>query len=151
MYKYDVEFTSNQQWLGNMHGLLKLKTWIKKACCHEYKTQTTQNIFNKTGYCPPKNENIRIRQNPVSEAYLGLYQAYMMELLVKIGNSFSPLAIFTKRFFVDILMRLCMFFFILRCERIHCTKKSFSLKIFSVNVTKSAVDSAFGHIYWRSP
>ena len=35
----------------------------------------------------------------------------------------------------------------------HCTKKlSFLLlRISSVNVTKSAVTSGFGHIYWRNP
>ena len=33
----------------------------------------------------------------------------------------------------------------------HCTKKrSFLLRISSVNVTKSAVSCGFGHIYWRN-
>ena len=30
-------------------------------------------------------------------------------------------------------------------------KWSFLLRIFSINVTKSAVSSGFGHIYWRNP
>ena len=35
---------------------------------------------------------------------------------------------------------------------VHCTKKwSFSLKISSANVIKSAVSCGFAHIYWRNP
>ena len=32
-----------------------------------------------------------------------------------------------------------------------CKKWSFPLRIYSVNVTKSAVSCGFGHIYWRNP
>ena len=35
-------------------------------------------------------------------------------------------------------------------ESLH-KKWSFSLMIYSVNLTKSAVSCGFGHIYWRNP
>ena len=39
-----------------------------------------------------------------------------------------------------------------KTKRWHCTKNGrFPLRIFSVNVTKSAVNCRFGHIYWRNP
>ena len=34
-------------------------------------------------------------------------------------------------------------------NKLHCTKKEI-LRIFSVNVTKSAGNSGFGHIYWKN-
>ena len=38
------------------------------------------------------------------------------------------------------------------CWSLHCTKKwNFPLRISSVNVTKSAGNRGFGHIYWRNP
>ena len=38
------------------------------------------------------------------------------------------------------------------CWSLHCTKKwNFPLRISSVNVTKSAGNSGFGHIYWINP
>ena len=38
-----------------------------------------------------------------------------------------------------------------KAETQHCTKKSFSLRISSVNVTKPTVSCGFGHINWRNP
>ena len=35
-------------------------------------------------------------------------------------------------------------------EALH-KKLSFPLRIYLVNVTKSAISSGFGHIYWRNP
>ena len=42
-------------------------------------------------------------------------------------------------------------FFLIEILPILHKKQSFSLRISSVNVTKSAVSCGFGHIYWRNP
>ena len=57
--------------------------------------------------------------------------------------------VFYSTFFLLLLLsEMC----VLYAERLTIHKKrSFTLRIFSVNVTKSAVSSGFGDIYWRNP
>ena len=52
----------------------------------------------------------------------------------------------TKHIFFDIVAAIIL----IRACFLH-KKWSFPLKIFSVNVTKSAVSCGFCHIYWRNP
>ena len=53
----------------------------------------------------------------------------------------------------DVYLKTChASMMVLFCKNIHCTKnKNFPLRNSSVNVTKSAGDFGFGHIYWKNP
>ena len=58
-----------------------------------------------------------------------------------------------KSYFSKIFSNKCLTGSWIRlCLTLHCTKKrSFPLKISSVNATKSAGNCGFDHIYWRNP
>ena len=77
---------------------------------------------------------------PISIFY-GLQQGFVFGDFTKVSQPFNAN--------YDLLL-LWSFFCLLAKWTLH-KKWSFPLKIFSVNVAKSAVPCGFGHIYWRNP